>query len=260
MPHQRILTIAMTVVAIGGGGAVAAPDGGNPDEFVLQGAGGAAKSARGAKASTLRATKTEALMKFFVVDKDKGPVKGVVISLAAPDGKKYYADETDIEGYAEVLVPVGQKYEITYLSLGRKDIAANVTVTDEPKQNVKLTLRYKREQAPPPFILAGVVFDTAKATLRPESFPKLDVVLEFMKFKKSARVEIAGHTDNVGKPKANKLLSERRAQACRAYLISRGIEGTRLEAVGHGAEVPTAPNDTEEGRQKNRRMEARELP
>lgn len=259
MPQQRIATIAMTVVGVlAGPPAEAAPDGGR-EEFVLQGADGTAKSARGAKESKLQATKTEALMKFFVVDKDKGPVKGVVISLGAPDGQKYYAEETDAEGYAEVLVPVGQKYEITYLSLGRKDIAANVTVTDEPKQNVKLTLRYKREQAPPPFILAGVVFDTAKATLRPESFPKLDVVVEFMKFKKSARVEIAGHTDNVGKPKANKLLSERRAQACRAYLISRGIEGTRLEAVGHGAEVPTASNETEEGRQKNRRMEAREL-
>ena len=111
----------------------------------------------------------------------------------------------------------------------------------------------------PPFILAGVVFDTAKATLRPESFPKLDVVVEFMKFKKSARVEIAGHTDNVGKPKANKVLSQQRAQACRSYLISRGIDGSRLEAVGHGAELPTASNDTEDGRQKNRRMEAREL-
>lgn len=259
MPLQRLTTLVLSVGVLAGAPAGAAPDGGNSDEFVLQGAGGTAKSARGVKESKLQATKTEALMKFFVVDKDKGPVKGVVISLAAADGQKFYAEETDAEGYTEVLVPVGQKYEITYLSLGRKDIAANVTVTSEPKQNVKLTLRYKREQAPPPFILAGVVFDTNKATLRPESFPKLDVVLEFMKFKKSARVEIAGHTDNVGKPKANKLLSERRAQACRAYLISRGIEGSRLEAVGHGAEVPTASNDTEEGRQKNRRMEAREL-
>lgn len=251
------------MVALGlastGAAHAAEPDARSADEFVLQGAGGTAKAARGAKESKIQATRTEAAMKFFVVDKDKGPVKGVVISLAAPDGQKYYAEETDADGYAEVLVPVGQKYEITYLSLGRKDIAANVTVTGEPKQNVKLTLRYKRDAPPPPFILAGVVFDTAKSTLRPESFPKLDLVVEFMKLKKSARIEIAGHTDNVGKPKANQTLSEQRAAACRSYIISKGIDGARLVAVGHGADMPIAPNTTEEGRQKNRRMEAREL-
>ena len=84
-----------------------------------------------------------------MIDKDKGPVKGVVISLTAPSGNKYYTEETDAEGYAEVLVPVGQKYELTYLSLGRRDIAATVTVTNEPKQNVKLTLRYKRQPRRP---------------------------------------------------------------------------------------------------------------
>ena len=58
----------------------------------------------------------------------------VVICLTAGTGK-YFTDETDAEGYAEVLVPVGQKYDITYLSLGRKDtnVAATVTVTNEPK-------------------------------------------------------------------------------------------------------------------------------
>ena len=236
----------------------ASPDGGETD-FQLRDSGGSAKESRGAKASQLQATKTEAVMKFFVIDKDKGPVKDVVISLTAPDGKKYYAEETDAEGYAEVLVPVGQKYEITYLALGRKDIAATVTVTNEPKQNVRLTLRYKRQAAPPPFILEGVVFDTAKATLRPESFPKLDLVVEFMAHKKRARVEISGHTDNVGKPKANKTLSEQRAQACRAYIVGKGIAAGRLEAVGFGAERPTTTNDTEQGRQRNRRIEAREL-
>ena len=66
-------------------------------------------------------------------------------------------------------MPVGQKYDVTYLSLGRGDIAATVTVTNEPKQNIKLTLRYKRLPPPPPFVLTGVNFDTGKAIIRPES-------------------------------------------------------------------------------------------
>ncbi len=238
---------------------VAAPAADEGNDFKLKDAAGAAKDARGATASKIVPTKTEAAMKFIVVNKDKGPIKGIVIALTAPGGARYYTEETDTEGYAEVLVPVGQKYEITYLSLGRKDIAASVTVTNEPKQNVKLTLRYKREGAPPPFVLAGVNFDTAKATIRPESFSNLDLVVDFMSHKKSARIEISGHTDNVGKPKANKVLSEKRAQACRTYIISKGIAAGRLEAVGHGEERPVATNDTVEGRQKNRRMEAKEL-
>lgn len=213
-----------------------------------------------ARPSKLKPTLTEAVLKFSVIDKDKGPVKGIAISLTGADGKKHYTDETDAEGYAEALVPVGQKYDIVYLSLGRKDIAAAVTVSDEPKQNVRLTLRYKREAAPEPrFVLSGVYFDNAKATIRAESYPQLDSVVEFMAHKKSARIEIAGHTDKVGNPGKNKLLSQQRAQACRAYLMAKGIDGSRIKAVGFGDERPMAPNDTEDGRQKNRRIEATEL-
>lgn len=80
-----------------------------------------------------------------------------------------------------------------------------------------------------------------------------------MTYKKSARIEISGRTDNVGNPKSNKVLSEKRAQACRDNLISKGIDGSRVEAVGYGDEQSIASNDTEEGRQKNRRIEAIEL-
>jgi outer membrane protein OmpA-like peptidoglycan-associated protein len=228
------------------------------NEFKLQDTH-TAKEAHGATASKIKPTRTEAAMKLFVVDKDKGPVKGVVMFLTGPDKTKYYAEPTDSEGYAEVLVPVGRKYDITFLSLGRRDIAATVPVADEPSQSVKLTLRYKREVAQQPLILAGVNFDTAKATIRPESFSRLDTVVEFMVHKKSARVEISGHTDNVGDAKSNKTLSEKRAQACRNYIVSKGIDKKRLDAVGFGDEHPIAPNDSEDGRQKNRRIEAKEL-
>jgi outer membrane protein OmpA-like peptidoglycan-associated protein len=63
----------------------------------------------------------------------------------------------------------------------------------------------------------------------------------------------------VGDPRANKTLSEKRAQACRNYIVTKGIDKKRLDAVGYGDERPIAPNDTDEGRQRNRRIEAREL-
>lgn len=221
-----------------------------------------AGDAHGVAPSKIKPTATEAAMKFFVVDKDKGPVPGIVISLTAPDGKRYYTEETDAKGYAEVLVPVGKKYDLVYLSLGQRDVAASVPVADEPNQNIKLTLRYKGYQKPgvePRFVLKGVEFDTGKATIRPESLPRLDMVVEYMQHKKDARIEISGHTDNVGKKQANKLLSQKRADACRDYLIKQGIDGSRIKAIGHGDERPIDSNDTEQGRQANRRIEATEL-
>lgn len=212
---------------------------------------------RGVAPSKIEPTRTEAAVKFTVVDKDNGPIMGLVIKLDDPKGKSYYTEESDAKGYTEVLVPVGQTYEVVYLSLGRRKIAAKLPVSDQPRQTIRLTLRYKRYIAP--LVLEGVEFDTNKATLRPGSAAKLDRVVEYMRYKKSARVEISGHTDNVGNPKRNKALSMRRAQTCRKYIISQGIDGARIKAVGYGAERPIASNDTTEGRQQNRRIEANEL-
>ena len=220
----------------------------------------APKGAQNATKSKIKATKTEAAMKFIVTDKQSGPIKGIVICLNSSADTKYCTEETDAEGYAEVLVPVGQKYDITYLSLGGADVATSVTVTNEPKQNIKLTLRYKRPPPRTPFVLKGVNFDTGTAVLRHESELRLDLVVDFMKRIKSAVVEISGHTDNVGNAKKNKTLSLKRAEACRDYLVSKGIEGNRITAVGFGGERPTVPNDSDDNRQKNRRIEVMELP
>ena len=83
----HLLTIAVATMAL------ADPDA--PKEFILKDAEGGAKGAHGAKASKIVPTKTEAAMKFFVVEKDKGPVKGVVICLTSPEGDRYYTEETD---------------------------------------------------------------------------------------------------------------------------------------------------------------------
>ena len=227
--------------------------------FVLHDADGSARAAHGARPSAIKATRTEAAMKFVVVDKEKGPIKGVVVALTAPDGTVYSTDETDAQGYAEVLVPTGRKYDVSYLSLGRRDVTTSVTVTDEPSQNIKLTLRYKPMPPPPPFVLKGVTFDTGQATIKPESLSQLDIVVDFMTRKKSARVEISGHTDNKGNAKKNKVLSQRRAAACRDYLAAHGIDAGRIVAVGFGGEQPAVPNDSDENRQKNRRIEVKEI-
>ena len=69
------------------------------------------------------------------------------------------------------------------------------------------------------------------------------------------KIEVAGHTDNTGDPDANVALSQRRAEVVQNYLIEHGIDAGRLSAKGYGASRPQASNETEEGRQENRRTE-----
>lgn len=208
------------------------------------------------KQGKLQATDTLAAVRFFVVDKKKGPIEGIVVSLTAPTGEVYYTEESDEEGFAEVLVPIGKTYELVYLSLGRRNVAAKVAVKNQPRLNLKLTMRYEREEFVKPFVLDDVQFASGSATLTPESHARLDAMVEFMTHKKSTRLEISGHTDNVGKKAVNKKLSQQRADAVRDYIVSKGIDASRIKAVGYGDEKPLFPNDTPDGRRKNRRIEA----
>lgn len=102
----------------------------------------------------------------------------------------------------------------------------------------------------------GIYFDIGSDRLRPESTPTLKEIGAMLKEHPELRLLIEGHTDNVGKPEANRALSERRAAAVRQFLIDTyQIDAARLEAKGFGDTKPAAPNDTPEGRQSNRRVE-----
>lgn len=98
-------------------------------------------------------------------------------------------------------------------------------------------------------------FETGSAELDRSSRPTLDSLANVANACPTVRIEIAGHTDSQGEADANRLLSERRAEAVRAYLIKDGVAADRLSAVGYGADRPAAPNDSDDNRARNRRIE-----
>lgn len=108
-------------------------------------------------------------------------------------------------------------------------------------------------------ILKNIFFDFDKATLRKESAVELDRLVKMLRDVPTMKIEISGHTDNVGSEAYNKGLSKDRAKAVVDYLIVQGIEEDRLTYAGYGESQPIADNDSEEGRQVNRRTEFKVL-
>jgi outer membrane protein OmpA-like peptidoglycan-associated protein len=104
-------------------------------------------------------------------------------------------------------------------------------------------------------VLEGVNFETAKTTLLPGAKKILDQVASGLQAYPTAEVAIYGHTDNVGGAKYNMKLSQGRADAVKAYLVTKGVNAARITTKGYGYTKPVADNSTPEGRAKNRRIE-----
>lgn len=103
--------------------------------------------------------------------------------------------------------------------------------------------------------LKNVLFAQAKTDILPESYPELDLVVNFLKENPSVKIELLGHTDGRGVHADNVRLSQQRVNKVKAYLVSRGIDGRRISGKGFGGSKPIASNDTEESRRMNRRVE-----
>lgn len=104
-------------------------------------------------------------------------------------------------------------------------------------------------------VLKNIFFDTNKWDIKDESKPELKKLMDFLELNPTIKIEVSGHTDNVGTAQSNQILSENRAKSVYQYLLGNGVQADRLVYRGYGETQPIAANDNDENRSKNRRTE-----
>ncbi len=187
------------------------------------------------------------------------PLQAQIEIIDKEQNKIIYSENTNAEtGEYEISLPAGKNYSISVKSDSYMFVSDNIEV----QKSIKFQ-RFKRNFELFPLelgsflILKNVFFDSNSSVLRTESYAELDVLAQFMSNNPSVKLEISGHTDNLGSSYSNKKLSKERSEAVQNYLISIGVDASRLISVGYGPEKPVANNKTPEGRQTNRRVEAK---
>jgi outer membrane protein OmpA-like peptidoglycan-associated protein len=159
-------------------------------------------------------------------------------------------------GEYKIALPAGKNYGYHAAASGFLSVNENLEV-----KNLKEYSELKKDLVLVPIAigesieLRNVFFVQSKAQLMTESYPELDRLVKIMKDNPTIEIELSGHTDNRGAATANLALSEQRVEAVKQYLIAKGVSTKRITGRGFGGSRPIAPSDTEENRQRNRRVE-----
>ncbi|MEB2342740.1 MAG: OmpA family protein [Flavobacteriia bacterium] len=185
------------------------------------------------------------------------PVEADVELYDLSTGKLSTAAYSDpVTGEFLVCLPQGVDHALNASADGYLFYSRNYTYAEiQGGAPYQLDVKLSKPVAGEKIELRNIFFETASYGLLPASTVELDKLVRLMKGNPQMRIEVGGHTDNVGKDADNQVLSERRAGAVRDFLIGQGIAADRVTAKGYGAKEPVASNDTEEGRALNRRTE-----
>lgn len=155
-----------------------------------------------------------------------------------------------------ISLPSGRNYGIYVTSAGYLFHSENVNIpVSKGYQEIVRDIALKQIVVGNRIVLNNIFFDFDKATLRPESVSELERLTQLMKDNGTMNIELSGHTDNKGSVEYNQTLSENRAKSVFEYLINNKINKSRLKYKGYGLSRPVATNETDEGRQLNRRTE-----
>jgi len=164
--------------------------------------------------------------------------------------------QTDERGNYLITLPVGKDYAFNVNRKGYLFFSDNFFLTNRsPDSTYEKDIPLQPIEANASVVLKNVFFDVNKFDLKPESEAELDKLVQLMNDNPTVKIQIGGHTDNVGKPADNLSLSNNRAKSVVSYLVSKNISPQRLLAKGFGETQPVADNKTEDGRALNRRTE-----
>ncbi|TDW95712.1 OmpA family protein [Dinghuibacter silviterrae] len=164
--------------------------------------------------------------------------------------------QTDEEGNYLITLPVGKEYAFSVHRKGYLFYSAHFDFTGKaPDSTYEVDIPLQPLETGAAIVLKNIFFDTKKFDLKPESIVELEEVVSLMKENPTLKIQISGHTDNVGQDKDNMVLSNARAISVINYLMTHGVAPYRLAAKGYGATHPIADNATEAGRALNRRTE-----
>ncbi len=155
-----------------------------------------------------------------------------------------------------VSLPAGINYGIAVKAQNYLFYSANFDLPDTSKYTVvEKNVALQPLDIGSRIVLRNIFFDFDKATLREESTAELDRLIDLLNTYSTLKIEISGYTDNIGSDEYNRKLSASRSQSVVDYLVAHGIAAARLTYKGYGKDAPIATNETEEGRQLNRRTE-----
>ncbi|MAW21484.1 MAG: hypothetical protein CMD16_03705 [Flavobacteriales bacterium] len=187
----------------------------------------------------------------------KNPITAKIEIIINKTGKIYTSfTSNSATGKFLLSLPSGENYGIAVAAEGYLFHSENF---DLPKGDgfnmVNKDIELKNIQVGSNITLKNVFFNTGKSDVKSDSYAELDRLVSLLSDITSLKIEISGHTDNVGTKSFNELLSQRRADAVVNYLVSKGVDRGRLISKGYGQSRPVQSNETDEGRAQNRRTE-----
>jgi outer membrane protein OmpA-like peptidoglycan-associated protein len=172
------------------------------------------------------------------------------------DANNGVATSNPATGEYKIILPYGNHYGFTAKAKNHISVSDNVDIEGEGKFiEIEKNFYLTPLEVGKPVRVNNVFFDRSKHTLLEKSYPELDRLVKFMQDNKSIEIRIEGHTDGIGNPVELMKLSWDRVAAVKQYLYNKGITEKRIDGKGYGRSKPIAPNNTEDNRKKNRRVE-----
>lgn len=195
-----------------------------------------------------------------VVDENNQPIEAEIAWQELDTGKtlgKLYSKATTGEFF--ITLPVGKEYAFYAKKEGYFNISERIDLKSQKKYSIKATnfqlnsyqstIKNKKE-----IVLNNIFFGSNSDKLNPSSFAELNRLVDVLLKNEEMKIEIQGHSDDVGNADNNMALSEKRAKSVQGYLLGKGVPSEKISAKGYGQTKPAFPNDSDEHRAKNRRV------